>query len=307
MRVGFHFLNREDNNMADYEVIAEPSEGPWETKVIAKLNHLLLEMDADEKRLRIHVTGRTGAGKSALVNSIVGKYVAIEGDYLLGETAKVTRYDKKVGDVDVWIYYSPCLQDGINDKKVEGQYLQDLQDNCKGVDLNLYCVKMNDTLRESEKHAIVKLSNSFGMDEFWRNTLIVLTFANKVQPSKSSSSTPEDFFSKRMVQWKTLLTRILKENTHIAEEVIENIPIIPAGYSDEPSLPAAKCDYWLSDLWFQCLDRTRNIGKPILLNLNLERLRPTNRKKVGIRKKKGFEQPIIPPGDEVEGYFKCLW
>ena len=303
---------REDNNMAeapepkaDHEIIAEASKGPWETKVVAELNHLLLEMDADKKRLRILVTGRTGAGKSALVNSIVGKYVAIEGDSPEGETVKVTRYDKKFGDVDVWIYDSPGLQDGIKDKKAEGQYLRDLQDNCKEVDLNLYCVKMNDRMRESEEDAIIKLSKSFGMNEFWQNTSIVLTFANEVKPPKSS--TPEVFFSKRMEQWKTLLSRMLIKGAHIAEEVVKNIPIIPAGYSDEPALPAAKCDYWLSDLWFQCLDRTRNIGKPILLNLNLERLRPTNQKKVGIRKKKGFEQPIIPPGENQEGYFKDLW
>ena len=97
-----------------------------------------------KKYLRILITGRTRAGKSALVNSIVGEYVADEGDFPWGQTTKVKRYEKTVGDVQIWIYDSPCLQDGIIDKKVEEIYLKDLEENCREVDLNLYCVKMND-------------------------------------------------------------------------------------------------------------------------------------------------------------------
>ena len=282
----------------------------WETKLEAELNRLL---SGSKKRLRILVTGRTGAGKSALVNSIVGEYVALEGDSPFGETTKVKRYDKTVGDVEIWIYDSPGLQDGINNKVVEEQYLKDLQENCGEVDLNLFCVKMNDRMRESETEAIVKLSNSFGGDKFWRNTSIVLTFANEVKPPKSSKYTPVDFFSNRMLQWTFLLRERLVENAQVTENVVANIPIIPAGYSDEPSLPAAKCDYWLSDLWFKCLDRTKGIGKPILLKLNLDRLRPTDKVDPDIRKKKGYEQPIIPPATDkkarsrFEEYLNKFW
>ena len=295
-----------------HEIILDASESEqyWETKLVAELNRLLLD---GKKCLRILVTGRTGAGKSALVNSIVGEYVALEGDSPFGETTKVKRYDKTVGDVEIWIYDSPGLQDGINDKRVEEKYLEDLQKNCREVDLNLFCVKMNDKMRESETDAIVKLSNSFGGDKFWQNTLIVLTFANEVRPPRSSNVTPVDFFSKSMSDWKPLLQDKLISKAQITEKVVENIPIVPAGYSDEPSLPAANCDYWLSDLWFKCLDRTKDIGKPILLTLNLDRLRPTDKVDPDIRKKKGYELPIIPPATDkkapsrAEAYFNKLW
>lgn len=218
------------------------------------------------------------------------------------------RYDKKVGDVVVWVYDSPGLQDGINDKEKEREYLEDLQENCREVDLNLYCVKMNDGMRSSEVEAIITLSNAFGKDKFWQNTSMVLTFANEVKPPKSGSFTPDTFFTKRMSEWKYLLRHVLNEKAGVSEKVVNNIPIVPAGYSDEPSLPAANCDYWLSDLWFQCLYRTRSIGKPILLKLNLERLRPLE--KTYNTKKKGYEQPIIPPDEKspkrFEAYLKQL-
>ena len=176
------------------------------------------------------------------------------------QTTKLTKYKKTVGDVEIWIYDSPGYLTSIDDEEL---YLKDLQENCSEVDLNLYCVKMNDKILKSDKDTIVKLSNSFGKDEFWRNTLIVLTFANEVKsPARFGNFTPVDYFSKRMSECKMALHRVLTEDVQVTKEVVENIPIIPAGYSDEPSLPAANFDNWLKDLWFQCLDRTKDIGKP---------------------------------------------
>ena len=281
-----------------------------ETIVLDKVRTLQSE---GKGGLRILVTGRTGAGKSALVNSIVAEYVAVEGDSPWGETIEVAKYEKKVGEIDVVIYDSPGLQDGTlsADKKKEEQYLKDLQQKCREVDLNLYCVKMSDNMRSSEEDAIEKFSNTFGMDKFWQNTLIVLTFANEIKPPKSSSSTLVDHFNQRLLQWKTVLQRTLAEKAGITKEVVENVPIVPAGYSTQPSLPAAEYDYWLSELWLQCLDRTKDIAKPLLLNINLARLQPSELEEAEITKKKGFEQPIIPSGkkapNRVKAYLEKLW
>ena len=272
---------------------AYESSDDWELTMPAEVNRILAE---GKGGLRILVTGRTGAGKSALVNSIVGEDVAEEGDLPRGQTTEVTKYEKKVGDVTVTIYDSPGLQDVISDKTIEEQYLKDLEKNCREVDLNLYCIKMNDRMRPSEYDAMKKLSRAFGMEEFWQNTLFVLTFANEIALPRNETDitcTLFDHFSKLVSEWKTLLQDALTEKVGIIKEVAENVPIVPAGYSDEPCLPA-NYDYWLSKLWFQCLDRTEDVARPIFLKINWGRLRPSEEVKKEVAKKrlKGSQQPI---------------
>ena len=69
--------------------VAVGSKPDWEK--ILQSEHIQRWLE-QSKSLRILVTGKTGVGKSALVNGIVGKYVAKEGDTLDPETSKVTEY-----------------------------------------------------------------------------------------------------------------------------------------------------------------------------------------------------------------------
>ena len=83
----------------------------------------------------------------------------------------------------------------------------------------------------------------------------MLTFANEVKPRSTTEPVAiAEHFKKRMLEWTNVLQRILIQDAHdIAEEKVEKIPIVPAGYSDD-------CDYWLSNLWRQWRDRTSDTG-----------------------------------------------
>ena len=82
------------------------------------------------------------------MNSIIGEYVAIEDDTAYPVTKTVSKYERNIGcNTTVTVYDSPGLQDGTKGKEDEKLVLNKLKETCREVDLYLYCVKMNDTVK----------------------------------------------------------------------------------------------------------------------------------------------------------------
>ena len=88
------------------------------------------------------VTGKTGTGKSTLLNGLLGEEIFKEGHNLDSETREVTIIRKEMDTgVTVIAYDCPGLQDGTGD---EDAYLKDMQDKIRdGLDLVLYCISMS--------------------------------------------------------------------------------------------------------------------------------------------------------------------
>ena len=259
---------------------AEQDHRGWEGAMIAYLQ------SKGRDNLRICVIGRTGTGKSALVNGMVGKTDACaeEGDTASRVTAVVARYRRRIGDCTIFIYDSPGLHD---DKEIADQYLKEIEENCGEVDLNLYCVRMNNKMQPSEIDAIKKFSYAFGKNEFWHKTLFVLTFANAiVLPKQKISSMLFQHFRDQMSGWKTLLEKALTEKVGITKEAAANVPVVPAGYHDKLSLPAAKCDNWLNKLRTQCFNQIKDMARPISSSISWGQLQPSEEvKKEDVTKK----------------------
>jgi GTPase Era involved in 16S rRNA processing len=247
---------------------AEQDKG-WEAAMIAYLQ------SKGRDNLCICVIGRTGTGKSALVNSMVGKTDARaeEGDTASRVTAVVARYRRRIGNCTIFIYDSPGLHD---DKEIVDQYWKDLEENCGEVDLNLYCVRMNNKMQPSEIDAIKKFSFVFRKNDFWRKTLFVLTFANEiVLPKQKISSKLLKHFRDQLTEWEKHLQKALTDKAGISEEAAANVPVVPAGYRDELSLRAAKCNDWLSRLRTKCFDQIKDIARPISSSINWGQLHPS--------------------------------
>ena len=134
-------------------------------------------LEVGSREIRILVTGKTGTGKSALINGIMGLNVTKEGDSLDPTTTTVDKFKRMVRGIPMIVFDSPGLQDGTKNEK---QYLSDMERKCKEVDLVLYTLRMSDKrLHSDDTNAMEKLTHAFG-EQFWANAMFVLTFANDV-------------------------------------------------------------------------------------------------------------------------------
>ena len=164
----------------------------WTNKVsnaeLASLKQNFLEWFSknSQKQLNILITGKTGVGKSRLVNGLVGALVAKEGRERKDCTGDVTPYRVIIKGIEVRVWDSPGLQDRSCN---ELMYLAKLTDKLKGgFDVMIYCIKMDDKRFYSEDETVMRaLTKGFG-DDVWKKAVIALTFANKIEDPDGGAS-----------------------------------------------------------------------------------------------------------------------
>ncbi len=226
----------------------------------------------DSKRsLTIVATGSIGSGKSALVNALVGSPVAREsGETLDPQTDQLKSYTATKRGIDITIWDAPGLAIVLSLEELE-KYVQEMEQEIKEVDLLLYCTNMDDhRLRPGDTQTICVLTKAFGAS-IWRNAVFVLTFANVVQvPRSKSPMVIEVYFEEKFAQWKDELQEAVR-TLDVPNEIATGIPVVPAGYYNEPTLPN-RSD-WLSDFWHICFGTIKEVAQPALLEANLESLR----------------------------------
>lgn len=247
----------------------------------------------------ILLTGRTGAGKSSLINGMVGRQVTAEGHTLERCTSKVEKHIIKYKNVTITVWDSPGLQDGLNKEK---DYIQDMQkQGCANTDLVLYCAKMNDTrLGQDESEAIRKLTKGLS-GAFWENTVFVLTFANATTPPPSYDyvnlnkseklKTDTEYFNRRLKQWEEKLKGAVRD-VGIDPDIVARIPVVAVGYETTQEIPGY-CDNWLSNLWMTSVHRMKEGSQPALLIANKHRIKRPDQVKPEDLRKKLHEQPIV--------------
>ena len=198
------------------------------------ISELLTAPDIDKyTKFKILVCGKTGVGKSSLVNSLVG-YEAFEigdpgSDISDGAfrpmTMQVKSVSIKVDGLIVQIWDSPGLQDGTDNDEA---YLQDMYDNCKDVDLVLYCMDMTiPRWTPSEINATRLLTMKFG-DTLWQKCVVVLTKANSIFAIGKKVS--ERIYVKQI--YDNIRNRFTKqlEDQGIRKELVDKIPFVSAGW-----------------------------------------------------------------------------
>lgn len=243
--------------------------------------------------IRILVTGKTGTGKSALINGLIGDDVAQEGDTLDPTTSEVQEIKQMVHGISLSIFDSPGLQDGTSR---EDEYLQDMQRKCEKVDLVLYTIKMTDQrINVEDTDAMGKLTEAFGYD-FWKKAMFVMTFANELR----SPEYPEDkrenrkLFEERLQLWKDSLPLYVEQRSNIPISIGKEMPVVPAGYYKIRDLPGRR--FWFSQFWKAALDRMMESsaeGAGYMLQFSKDRLKNYNDTTEEDFQKPIHEQPIL--------------
>ena len=250
-------------------------------RLVPYLRAMLEKWERNSKNINILVTGKTGTGKSTLINGIVGREVAKEGDALDPETCEVAAHTLKEGEITVNVYDSPGLQDGT---KNEAEYLADMKTKCSDVDLVVYCIRMSEdrvTANCPDVKAMRLLTQTFGED-FWQNAIFMLTFANDILDDAElevgdDPTEQQKYFNKELEDWEGLLRDRLQTNVGLPKELVQGIVIVPAGHCNQPLLPDAGStdgeSPWLSRIWLKALSVTKPRAQLALIKLNLHRIR----------------------------------
>ena len=230
----------------------------------------------DKSSLRIIAVGKTGVGKSTLLNALFGvtetQDAFKEGKTLAPGTKSICTQQYIRGGILLTIHDCPGLEDGTGN---ELTYLREVKEKKdEGIDLMVYCISMKesraDLSSEVNDSVIDKLTKELGSD-IWQYTVFILTFANSYAKMLSQAKKDVDIeFEKRMNEWKSKIIQALVKNG-VDEPTANNVLVEPAGYYKKPSLPNRK--YWLSELWVQVFVTISDSGKIALLKSASDRLR----------------------------------
>lgn len=229
--------------------------------------------------IRILVIGKTGVGKSTLVNALVGAKVAKTGDTLMGVTEKIGVHKKTKNGIHIHVCDTPGMATiGTDNSDTLYSALQE----CKDFDLLLFCMRMTDYRFDDYNVREMQLITKVFGGDIWKKGMIILTHANDMHIKEK-----EDFKFK-LHEWQFVVRNQVVHHK-IFDPAVVKIPIVPAGFMEE-ELPDRSS--WISELWVQGF---RRMGFEPMLYLVLLNRNRTYSTRDGARGsyESLYDQPLI--------------
>ena len=228
--------------------------------VAQKRQHIQFRsVTTESDSINVLLTGKTGVGKSSIINAILGQPLAKEGKALGGVTRDVTCHEAIVNGVRFQIWDSPGLQDITEDDgTITTRIEETLRTNCRHLHLLLYCIRMDrDRVEVSELNAIKQLSKIF-TTKIWDTAVFALTYANRVLPPDEMETDEEEtkWFKERIKEFKETVIRALVESG-VSQVKAKEVTVIPVGYhtpTRRMSNPRELFDRldWFNPFWNSC-------------------------------------------------------
>ena len=227
---------------------------------------------------RVLVTGRTGVGKSYLINTfgLTGEQNAPTAIGLKPATKDVIEYEcekyilrsKTVTSNAVTLYL--CDSPGFEPHVHWTNTLKKIKEYFKREkpDLVYFCVRIDERLVQEDRDAMTNLTRAFG-SEIWRNTMIVLTRANQLPDDRFQASLEDmtEYLQKHLTRGSSAAIR--PTGPSVSKQVVKDIPIIPAGGIDNlEQIFKGTNDPWITSLLRHSLNRCSTTGGPAFLKAN---------------------------------------
>jgi len=272
-------------------------------------------IESGKNSLKFVVSGKMGAGKSSLINGLIGKNLAKEAVSPFSVTAEIEGYklaikttDKSIDKtVNVEIMDCPGLGDPVNDEEAN---FTEISKHCRDADLLIYCLDMRLRMTSADTTGMKEFTQRVGPD-VWKNAMFVLTFANEAVPfipkprgwletftfgyyGSAGDSERKEKFKALLAQWEEVIPKFLRDKVKLPEDLVESVSIIPAGYGKFP--PPDRTD-WFTQFWFTAFAKSKEEAQPALIGINLHRFQvisPDDKKSVQ-RNLNNDELPINIP------------
>ena len=176
------------------------------------------------------VIGEAGQGKSTLINGLLGKEVATEGDSFVPGMLKIQQYHLNQNGVKIGIWDAPGF--GVESPEEDEKVVEQLRSSdCHPIDMALFCIRMDAMRIPNRVHidTIKKLTDEVFGRKFWRYCLFVLTFANNVEQFCPPGEEMELYFSQQCIDIEDQLRKALKKHVGLEDKELERVRVVPVG------------------------------------------------------------------------------